>query len=197
MRSPIVNSIACDDGRVEKLGGKRLYTIIVCVAYRGRVPVDLAVSRVRIDGLDSTSIISGLVMRLEENVRLENPAILLDTIIYAGFNIVSLDLLKRLTGLDVIAFYPYKPDKNLLIDTILRHLDWAPLRSRLIEEQLSRLRKIETEKGVVYVVSTIEEERTLADIVGYYQIYTRHLEPLRVAHMAASSISKLLGKVTH
>jgi endonuclease V-like protein UPF0215 family len=191
-------TIACDDGFVSKKQLESLgFTIVGCVLYKGLNPVDVAFSPLRIDGLDSSSIISALVIRLlhDNHSELENtectPVILLDTVVFAGFNIVSLSLIKKLSGLDVISFYNYRPNTRLLVETVREHLDFPELRERLLSEQLKDLKAVETSKGISYVASTVNNQKFLEDLIQYYQVYTRNPEPLRTAHMLTSSLSKL------
>ncbi len=190
--------IACDDGFVskEKVGTTTGFTIVGCVLYKGLNPIDIVFSPLRIDGLESSSIISALAVRLLEenhsNLEMEcKPVILLDTIVFAGFNIVSLSLIKKLSGLDVVSFYNYQPNTGLLVKTVNEHLDFPKLRERLLSMQLQNLRAIRTSKGVSYVVSTVDDLEFLENLIGYYQVYTRNPEPLRTAHMLTSSLSRL------
>ncbi len=189
--------IACDDGFVSKEKvGTTGFTIVGCVLYKGLNPIDVAFSPLRIDGLESSSIISALAVRLLEenrsNLEMEcKPVILLDTIVFAGFNIVSLSLIKKLSGLDAISFYNYRPNTGLLVKTVNEHLDFPELRERLLSMQLQNLRAIRTSKGITYVVSTVDDLEFLESLIGYYQVYTRNPEPLRTAHMLTSSLSRL------
>ncbi|MEB3759056.1 MAG: DUF99 family protein [Desulfurococcales archaeon] len=189
--------IACDDGFVSKEKvGTTGFTIVGCVLYKGLNPIDVAFSPLRIDGLESSSIISALAVRLLEenhsNLDMEcKPVILLDTIVFAGFNIVSLSLIKKLSGLDVVSFYNYQPNTGLLVKTVNEHLDFPKLRERLLSMQLQNLRAIRTSKGITYVVSTVDDLEFLENLIGYYQVYTRNPEPLRTAHMLTSSLSRL------
>jgi endonuclease V-like protein UPF0215 family len=187
--------IACDDGFVSKVGEKtREFTLVGCILYKDLVPLDIDFSPLRIDGLDSSSIISGLAISLIEDrkeCKNDRPIILLDTIIFAGFNIVSIKTIKQQTEMDVISFYPYKPNTDLLVETVKKHLDFPYLRARLIKSQLANLEEITTSKGVSYAVSTIKDHSLIAKVIGFYQVYTKQLEPLRVAHMLTSSLSRL------
>ncbi len=189
--------IACDDGFVSKeKAGTTSFTIVGCVLYKGLNPIDIAFSPLRIDGLDSSSIISALAVRLlEENhssLEMEcKPVIILDTIVFAGFNIVSLSLVKKLSGLEVVSFYNYRPNTSLLVKTVNEHLNFPKLRERLLSMQLQNLKAIKTSKGISYVVSTMDDLEFLENLISYYQVYTRNPEPLRTAHMLTSSLSRL------
>ncbi|MEB3756579.1 MAG: DUF99 family protein [Desulfurococcales archaeon] len=187
--------IACDDGFVSKIGtSKRNFTLVGCILYKDLIPLDISFSILRIDGLDASSIISGLAISLIDNRKeciTEKPIILLDTIIFAGFNIVSIYLVKTLTGMEVIAFYPYKPNIDVLIETVIKHLNFPHLRSNLIKNQLEKIVELNTNKGTIYTVSTINNASLVKQITEFYQVYTKLLEPLRTAHMITSSISRL------
>ncbi|MCE4606103.1 MAG: DUF99 family protein [Desulfurococcales archaeon] len=187
--------IACDDGYVSKVGtAEKGFTLVGCMLYKDLTPLDIGFSILRVDGLNASSIISGLAISLMEDREKcvnEKPIVLLDTIIFAGFNIVSIGLIKYLTEMDVVAFYPYKPNTGLLVETVAKHLDFPYLRSKLIKNQLKKLIELNTNKGTSYIVSTISDKSLIKRLIEFYQVYTRSLEPLRAIHMITSSLSRL------
>jgi len=176
---------ACDDGVVDK---GSVYTVVACVFYRERFPVSVRLGCMRVDGLDSTSILGGLIGS-------DADLVFLDTIVYAGFNIVSLPGLKRVTGSDVIAFYPYEPSYERLSKPVKRHLSNARVRLELLR-QLFHIRSLETRRGRVYTVDTLEDDGSVKGWVEKYQFFSPVPEPLRVAHMVASQASRLVYPTT-
>ncbi len=170
----------CDDGFVDK---SRQYTVVACVFYDERLPRYVRLGLVRIDGLDVTSILAALL-------GLDVDVVFLDTLIYAGFNIVSIPGLKKLIGSKVIAFYPYKPSYERLAEPIRKHLSNARLRLRLLS-QLEWLREVETGRGTVYSVDSFRGPLEVRSWIERYQFFSRIPEPLRVAHMVASQSSMM------
>ena len=171
----------CDDGFVDK---NSRYTLMACVFYRGHLPQYVRLGLVRIDGLDATSVLAGL---LGHDVDM----VFLDTIVYAGFNIVSISGLKRLVGSDVIAFYPYRPSYERLAEPVRKYLSNPEIRLRLLG-QLKWLRELETRHGRVFSIDSLDDPVETKGWIERYQFFSRIPEPLRVAHVVASQSSMLL-----
>jgi Uncharacterized conserved protein len=118
--------VACDDGEVRKLGGG--LTTVACVAYRGLWPSDASLGIIRVDGLDATSVLSGMISLMAR----PPGAVLLDSITIGGFNVVSLPGLSRLTGMPAIVVYSYEPSFERLEAPLRQHFADAELRLRAL-----------------------------------------------------------------
>lgn len=186
----MVRVIACDDGRVEKLGMGT--TLVTCLSWsRGEGVEDLGFLPVHVDGLDASSILSYLVQVISPERRVD--AILLDSLTIAGFNIVSPDILYRSRRVPVIIVYSYPPSYYRLAKGLeassLPQL-WARLRVlRLVEGA----RRIDTPRGELHLVAWKTSVEEAKRIVSSCQDRDRKPVPLRLAHYISSALSLILS----
>ncbi|MEB3817035.1 MAG: DUF99 family protein [Desulfurococcales archaeon] len=182
--------VGCDDGRVTKLGGG--WTSYACISMKcdtkGRIyPLDVVAGRIRVDGLDASSVLASAISMLEHPV----DVVFLDSVTIAGFNVASPSTISRLVGAPVIVVYTYKPCYTRLAKAA------SKLRYFEIRERVLRLtkyaRKLSTSKGDVYVIAWgLREPDKTRFLVECFQLYARKPEPVRVAHFIASSIYKFI-----
>ena len=181
--------VACDDGRVEKLGGG--FTVLACIYWvKGLGPLDASLKLSRIDGLDAGSMIAYMAMELGGPGRVE--AVLLDSITVAGFNIASPATIHRLAGVPVVILYKYRPDPARLIDTVRKHLPHADARARALTI-LNRITEARTRRGTLYMLAWGMSHRRAIGLVEDLQVHARMPEPLRLAHYIASEASSVLS----
>jgi len=188
----LVNVVACDDGRVEKLG--RGYTVVACILW-SRSPLSLELNYIRVDGLEASSTIASMVLKLSLKHDTIIEAILVDSLTIAGFNIISPPTIKKLTGIPLIAIYKYKPSSHRLEEALRKHFkDWD-IRMRVLRE-VDKAEKIETRKGELYIYTwSIDKERA-REIIENLQVHSRIPEPLRLAHKIASEIALIKQRLT-
>ncbi|BEP18308.1 DUF99 family protein [Pyrofollis japonicus] len=145
---------------------------------------------VEIDGMDSTDKAISLVKRaLRELDGLE--AVLLDTVIFAGFNILDARRLNEETSVPVIPVFWYEPDRDAVRRAITKHFDDAEQRLKLLEETWSRLTRIVCSKGSLLIAPYGLSTDKAWELVCSLQIYTRQPEPLFTAHVMASRLSSI------
>jgi len=178
--------VACDDGEVRKLGGG--LTTVACVAYRELWPSDASLGIIRVDGLDATSVLSGMISLMAR----PPGAVLLDSITIGGFNVVSLPGLSRLTGMPAIVVYSYEPSVERLEAPLRQHFADAELRLRALAP-IRGARRVMTRRGELYLVTWGIELSEAVKVVEAYQYFTKVPEPIRVAHRLASEASRLMG----
>ena len=180
--------IACDDGVVSKLGGG--YTVEACIAWGPRGPEEAAFLPVHIDGLDATGQVCMMARVL--STRMEgSEAVLLDSLTTAGFNIVSPATISRCAGAPVIVVYKRKPRLERIRAALERHFPDHSLRWRVLR-LLQEVERVETRLGPLYLLSWGACKREAVAVVERYQYRSRMPEPLRLAHLFASEISRLL-----
>mgnify|MGYP001770753861 CR=1 FL=1 len=179
--------MACDDGHVSKLGGGE--TVLACVAYEELRPVGVAASLVHVDGLDATSVLAGLAGVLAAG---GEGVLFLDSLTVAGFNVISLPAVTRLTGLPAVVVYTYRPSLERLEAPLRQHFPDAELRLRVLSP-ISGARLVATRRGDLYLIAWGIGYGEARDLVELYQVYSRVPEPLRVAHRVASEMSRALG----
>lgn len=186
----MVRVIACDDGRVEKLGGGT--TLVTCISWsRGRGIEDLGFLPVHVDGLDASSILSYLVTVLSPGEKVD--AILLDSLTIAGFNIVSPDTLYRSRGSPVIIVYSYKPSYSRLSSGLeasqLPLLDVRKRILRLVEDA----EMVDTPRGELYLLAWKISPLEAREIVVSCQDRDKRPVPLRMAHYISSALSRIIS----
>jgi len=180
--------VACDDGYIEKVGSKG-YTLAACISWRGLrpgAPVRGALALLRVDGAGATGVLAWLASTLAAPRR---PLLLLDSITIAGFDVVSPQAFKDLTGGELIVVYTSKPRGERLLRALgASGAALKPAKARVLEWMLQSLVEVETRRGTLYLASTLEPGAA-ARIVEDLQGHARKPEPLRVAHATASRAS--------
>jgi len=187
----VVAVVACDDGRVEKLGGG--FTVLACILWDGR-PLDVELGLLRVDGLEASSVVAYLTASLALRSSLPIRALLLDSLTIAGFNVVSPATVMRLAGVPVVVVYKYKPSSSRLEGALRKHFrDWS-LRMRVLK-LVDEAVEVNTRRGPLYIIPwgvSVEEARR---VVEETQVYARTPEPLRIADMIASEVTLHLSSL--
>jgi len=178
--------IACDDGKVKKFEQK--VTLSLCVSYRELWPEEIKVNYIHTDGLDATSVLSHLIRLLSRG---ERAIVLFDSLTIAGFNIISLPGIYRLTGVPSIVIYTYKPSLRRIREALRLHFKDMPIREKALS-LISKTEKVKTKMGDVYIINWGVNKDSAIEIINSTQQYSRVPEPLRVSHIIASSISDLV-----
>lgn len=141
-------------------------------------------ARIRVDGLDATEKLLGLL----EGVEVE--AVILGGITFAGFNIVDPRMVFKETGIPVIVYSGTRPDNEKMLAALKRHfVDWR-VRWEIIEGL-----------GPVHEVTTLPREPpAYFEVVGGSPewaegvlrgsaVVSRIPEPVRVAGLIARGLS--------
>ncbi len=145
---------------------------------------------VEIDGMDSTEKAIRLVNRAKQELSLG--AVLLDTVVFAGFNILDAEELYRRTSIPVIVVYWYPPNREAVISALRKHFaDWEK-RLSLLRDTWNKLSRVRCEKGELLVAPYGIGAGDAWSIICRLQVYTRQPEPLFTAHVLASYLSKML-----
>lgn len=162
---------------------------VVGVVFRGGYWLDgVMKTEVAIDGMDATEKIAGMITGSPHHAQIR--VIMLNGVTFAGFNVVDIKKLSELTGLPVVAVTRGKPDFEE-IRRALKHLPEGEKRWKIIENA-SGLISIRSRKGEepifmqVAGLSRGDAER----IVKESSTRSNVPEPLRVAHLIASGLSK-------
>ena len=182
--------VGCDDGVVRKLGWMSGETLVACVKWglRPPRPAGIAMAPVRVDGLDATSIVMGLM----EVLGARGCPLVLDSLTVAGFNLVSPGSLFKAMGSPVIVVYTYRPSYERLEEGLRRSgLPHAELRLRVLSLVESSVR-VETPKGPLYMIARGISVREAVRLVAELQVHARKPEPVRVAHYTASEAVRAL-----
>lgn len=184
---PEIRILGLDDGAfVPRTAGK---ADVVGVVFRGGRWLDGVMrTEVTIDGLDATERISSMVTKSPHYEQLR--VLMLSGITFAGFNVVDIRELFGSTSLPVMALARERPD----LEGVRRALENLPdqaVRWRAVQSAGDVFRvKVHSGVAPVYVqvagISIGDAER----IVRLSCTRSGFPEPLRVAHLIASSLSK-------
>lgn len=192
---------AIDDGYFpyEAKSG-RCYTILAMVKYvyelkRSRLlPLDVAIDKILVD----YDYVELKILRLyrEINRRGRNYSqqlMILDGITYAGFNVVNPIELYQHLGIPIIVFFYKDLDLDKIIASLQKHFPDYNYRFNVIKTIYSNSVKLLTKLGEIRIYSQgIDDLRILRSTIEGMQLYSRTPEPLRVAHIIASTISRSL-----
>lgn len=162
---------------------------VIGIVFRGGYWLDgVMKTEVAIDGMDATDKIADMIKGSPHYAQLR--VIMLNGVTFAGFNVVDIVRLSELTKLSVIAVTREKPD----FEDIRRALTHLP-------ENEVRWKIIENVRGLISVKSRKGEAPIFVQVAGIYkedavrivrETSTRSNvpEPLRVAHIIASGLTK-------
>jgi endonuclease V-like protein UPF0215 family len=160
--------------------GRRGKTVLLSVMMSEYKLVDVNFSFITIDGDDCTDAL--IQITPECNV------ILLDGVIFGGFNYISVDDIKN--GRYII-FYSHKPNLTEILRALNKHFSYDEKRINSIVNVLSNLVKLPTKRGEVFIYSNLDKVLVKL-LIEKYQLFSKIPYPLSVSHELASSLSRFL-----
>ncbi len=139
-------------------------------------------TRVRRDGVNSTARLADCLTGSKYFAQLQ--AILLQGIAFAGFNVVDLQALHRMTGLPVLAVSRHAPDLAAIRKALLDKVPGGARKWRLIEAAgpMAPVAGVYCQQAGIDVANA-------ARLIATLQIHGQLPEPLRVAHMIAGGVA--------
>ena len=166
---------------------------VVGVVFRGGYWLDGAMrTEVEVDGLDATEKIASMIIASPHYQQLR--VIMLNGITFAGFNIVDIKELYNKTKLPVIAVTRDKPD----MEEIKKALENLPEKERRWQAILNagELLTVQTREGEepVYMQIAGITRSDAEKIVKMTSTRSNIPEPLRVAHIVASGLTRFREK---
>jgi hypothetical protein len=163
------------------------YTRIVGVIMRGGSYLECVLSsKISVDGTDSTPVVHTMIQHTKHRDQLR--AVMLDGIAFGGFNIVNIHELYERTDLPVLTVTRDKPDFQKMKKALRRTFaDWKE-RFRLLEEK--EIHEIPTKYNSIYVQCVGISLEAAKDIIKLSTIRGVLPEPIRVAHLIASGITR-------
>jgi endonuclease V-like protein UPF0215 family len=162
---------------------------VIGIVFRGGYWLDgVMKTKVTIDGMDATEKITEMVKTSPHYAQLR--VVMLNGVTFAGFNVVDIAKLSELTELPVIAVTREKPDFDD-IRKALTHLPQSETRWKIIENAsgLIRVRSRKGEEPIFMQTASITKEDA-EKIVKETSTRSNVPEPLRVAHIIASGLTK-------
>ncbi len=166
-------------------------TLLIGVLYHEGVTISKILwDTIVVDGLGATNKIVGMVNILK--TRSEDPVIILDGITYAGFDVADPDKIYLATRIPVISFIQYPLDLERIKSALIKHFSDHETRYRVIHRTYTKAVPLITPWRVVrfYAVGITREEAS--SLLRELMIYSPVPEPLRIAHMIASYLSKYM-----
>ena len=163
------------------------YGMVIGVVMRGGEYLESVLRRhVNIDGDDATFVCKDMIKKTRHRKQLK--AMLLDGIALGGFNIVDIKDVYESTGLPVITITRDKPDfEKIKIALEKNFVDWKN-RFALMNE--GKIHKVETSHNPIYVKCVGIDVRETKEIIKISTIRGVVPEPIRMAHLIASGITR-------
>jgi len=188
---PEIRVLGVDDGVF--IPHNKGYADVVGVVFRGGYWLDGAMrTEVEVDGLDATEKIASMIIASPHYQQLR--VIMLNGITFAGFNIVDIKELYNKTKLPVIAVTRDKPD----MEEIKKALENLPEKERRWQAILNagELLTVQTREGEepVYMQIAGITRSDAEKIVKMTSTRSNIPEPLRVAHIIASGLTRFREK---
>jgi len=184
---PEIRVLGVDDGAfVPHSGGS---VSIIGVVYRGSFWFDgLMHTEVTVDGFDATDRIAEMILTSPHYKQLR--VAILNGVTFAGFNVVNIKTLHRRIKLPLIALTQKKP--NLIeIRKALENLPKSEQRWRdILDAGSEYVIPARNGKSKLYVHLAGLSEQNAVRIIQIASSRSNIPEPLRVAHLIASGISK-------
>ena len=141
---------------------------------------------VTVDGTDATDTCIKMIKntRYKEQIR----AVLLDGVALGGFNLVDIEKIFLDTNLPVITITRDKPDIQKIENALKKHFsDWEK-RFNLIKK--GKLHKINTKHNPIFIKTIGINLKQAKEIIKISTIRGVIPEPIRVAHLIASGITR-------
>jgi endonuclease V-like protein UPF0215 family len=163
------------------------YSTVIGVVMRGGEYLEgVLCQTVTIDGSDATFVCKEMIENTRHKKQLK--AVLIDGIALGGFNIIDIEELSNDTNLPVITITRDKPDFTKIKQALKKNFkDWR-FRYNLINKL--DLQKINTRYNPIYVKCVGISIHKAKEIIKLSTIRGVIPEPIRVAHLIASGISR-------
>lgn len=182
--------IGFDDGSFDPDNEEN--TCLVGVVTRGGDGMDgVLVDEIKIDGMDSTETIVGMVnsSRHKEQIRV----IMTYGVTFGGFNVLDIEEVQRRTDLPIIVVSRKKPDMESIRNALKNLPDWEERWNIL--NGTGNLISVKTDnphgqKSTLYIQVCGINEKSAKEIVNMSSTRSAIPEPIRLAHMISSGISR-------
>ena len=183
-----IRIVGVDDGAFT--AHTQSFAEVVGIVFRGGYWLDgVMKTEVTVDGMNATEKIAEMVKASPHYAQLR--VVMLNGVTFAGFNVIDIAKLSVATALPVIVVTREKPDFDD-IRKALTHLSQGETRWRIIENAsgLIKVRSKKGEKPIFIQIAGISKEDA-EEIVRKTSTRSNVPEPLRVAHIIASGLTKV------
>jgi len=163
------------------------YGMVIGVVMRGGEYLECVLRRhIIIDGNDATFVCKDMIKKTKHNKQLR--AALLDGVALGGFNVVDIEEVYKETGLPILTITRDKPDFDKIKSALKKNFaDWKD-RWTLISK--GKLHEIKTSHNPIYVKCIGVDIKEAKEIIKLSTIRGAIPEPIRMAHLIASGITR-------
>jgi len=163
------------------------YSTIIGVIMRGGEYLEAVLkNQVSVDGDDATFVCKQMIENTRHRMQLK--AMLLDGIALGGFNVVDIEEVYDSTNLPVITVTRDKPDFDKIKRALQKNFkDWKK-RFNLMKK--GKLYEVKTKHNPIYVKCVGLSIKEAKEIIKLSTIRGAIPEPIRVAHLIASGITR-------
>lgn len=163
------------------------YATVIGVVMRGGNYIECVLrSQISIDGEDATFVCKDMIENTRHKQQLK--AMLLDGIALGGFNVVDIEEIYNATDLPVITVTRDKPDFEKIEIALKKNFEDWNARLDLIKK--GELHKVKTSHNPIYVKCAGISIGEAKEIIKLSTIRGVVPEPIRVAHLIASGITR-------
>lgn len=166
---------------------KDRHVSVIGVVMRGGEYLECVLrDQVTVDGKDATDTCIQIIKKTKHRKQLK--AMLLDGVALAGFNIVDIETVFSSTGLPAITITRNKPDLEKIKYALKKHFTDYKKRIDIIKK--GKIHKIKTKHNPIYIKisgATLGEAKEIINISTIRGVIP---EPIRVAHIIASGITR-------
>jgi endonuclease V-like protein UPF0215 family len=166
---------------------KDTHSILIGTVMRGREYLECILRNyITIDGTDATDVCIDMILHTRYKNQLK--AIMIDGVTLGGFNVIDINHIFQITGIPVITITRDKPDFIKISKALQKHFhDW---KQRLTLLKQGQIHKVSTSYNSIYIKCIGLPLKDAEDIIKISTIRGVIPEPLRIAHLIASGISR-------
>jgi len=163
------------------------YSTVIGVVMRGGEYLECVLrSEVTIDGTEATLICQEMIQHSRHRQQLK--VVMIDGGCLGGFNVIDIDELSAATNLPVITVTRDKPDQQKIKQALQNNFkDW---KDRWLLLQKGKLHRVPTSHNPIYIKCTGVTVEEAKEIIKISTIRGVIPEPIRVAHLIASGITR-------
>ena len=163
------------------------YASVIGVIMRGGEYLEGVIrTHVSIDGDDATFVCKEMIKNTRHRKQLK--AVLLDGIALGGFNIVDIEEVYKSTDLPVITVTRDAPDFKKIKQALTKNFnDWEKRFNIMMQ---GKIHKVKTKHNPIYVKCVGVDISEAKEIIKLSTIRGVIPEPIRMAHLIASGITK-------
>jgi len=163
------------------------YGMVIGVIMRGGEYTESVLRRhVKIDGDDATFVCKDMIKKTRHRKQLK--AMLLDGVALGGFNVVDIEEVYNSTDLPVITVTRHKPDFEKIKKALQKNFqDWKDRWGILSKGEMYR---VKTSYNLLYVKCVGLSIGEAKEIIKISTIRGAMPEPIRVAHLIASGVTR-------